>query len=34
MASEDKQRFYPEMGTLYLDRIGEILSAGLSRFVA
>jgi uncharacterized protein YigA (DUF484 family) len=31
MASEDEQRFYPEMGTLYLKRIGELLSRALSR---
>lgn len=33
MASEDEQRFYPEMGTLYLKRIGELVSASLSRYV-
>ena len=32
-ASEDLLRFYPEMGTLYLKRIGELVSAGLLRFV-
>ena len=26
LASEDAQRFYPEMGTLYLERIGELLA--------
>lgn len=31
LASEDPQRFYPEMGTLYLARIGELASAGLAR---
>lgn len=31
LASEDPQRFYPEMGTLYLARIGELASAALSR---
>jgi uncharacterized protein YigA (DUF484 family) len=31
LASEDAQRFYPEMGTLYLKRIGELLAAVLSR---
>jgi uncharacterized protein YigA (DUF484 family) len=31
MASEDPQRFYPEMGTLYLKRLSELVSAGLSR---
>ena len=33
LASEDAQRFYPEMGTLYLARIGELLSHALWRFV-
>lgn len=32
-ASEDLVRFYPEMGTLYLKRIGEMVSAALLRFV-
>lgn len=27
LASEDAQRFYPEMGTLYLQRLGEISAA-------
>ena len=30
-ASEDAQRFYPEMGTLYLTRIGEVIAACLRR---
>jgi uncharacterized protein len=29
LASEDARRFYPEMGTLYLKRIGELISAAL-----
>jgi hypothetical protein len=33
LASEDLLRFYPEMGTLYLKRLGEMVSAGLLRFV-
>jgi uncharacterized protein YigA (DUF484 family) len=33
LASEDPKRFYPEMGTLYLKRIGELLSHALWRFV-
>lgn len=33
MASEDAQRFYPEMGTLYLKRIGEIISVALLRYL-
>jgi hypothetical protein len=31
MASEDARRFYPEMGTLYLKRIGELTSVALLR---
>jgi uncharacterized protein len=31
LASEDPQRFYPEMGTLYLKRIGECVAAALAR---
>lgn len=31
LASEDVQRFYPEMGTLYLTRIGEVIAACLLR---
>lgn len=33
LGSEDPQRFYPEMGTLYLARIGELMSHALWRFV-
>lgn len=31
LGSEDTQRFYPEMGTLYLERIGEVAAAALDR---
>jgi uncharacterized protein len=31
LASEDPQRFYPEMGTLYLRRLGEVSAAALAR---
>ncbi len=31
LASEDAQRFYPEMGTLYLQRIGELVASALWR---
>jgi uncharacterized protein YigA (DUF484 family) len=31
LASEDPQRFYPEMGTLYLRRLGEIAAAAIAR---
>jgi uncharacterized protein YigA (DUF484 family) len=30
LASEDPQRFFPDMGTLYLRRIGELCAAGVS----
>lgn len=33
IGSEDPERFYPEMGTLYLERIGEMVSAGLARLL-
>ena len=33
MASEDAQRFYPEMGTLYLKRLGEMTAAALQRYL-
>ncbi|HEY2629004.1 MAG TPA: DUF484 family protein [Usitatibacter sp.] len=33
LASEDAQRFYPEMGTLYLSRIGDLMSHSLWRYV-
>lgn len=31
LASEDPKRFYPEMGTLYLDRLGQLVGAALTR---
>jgi uncharacterized protein YigA (DUF484 family) len=31
LASEDAHRFYPEMGTLYLKRIGDMVATALSR---
>lgn len=34
LASEDAQRFYPEMGTLYLKRLGELIAAALARQLA
>lgn len=33
LASEDPQRFYPEMGTLYLKRLGELVSTSLRRYL-
>ncbi|MEO8159415.1 MAG: DUF484 family protein [Betaproteobacteria bacterium] len=33
LASEDAQRFYPGMGTLYLKRLGELFSTSLARFL-
>lgn len=32
LGSEDPNRFYADMGTLYLDRLGQLASAGLARF--
>jgi len=34
LASEDAQRFYPEMGTLYLRRLGDIVAAAVVRHAA
>ena len=31
MASEDAQRFYPDMGTLFLTRLGDLMSAAIAR---
>ena len=31
LGSEDTNRFYADMGTLYLERLGELVSASLSR---
>lgn len=31
LASEDPQRFYPGMGTLYLTRLGQLIGAALTR---
>lgn len=31
LGSEEAERFYPEMGTLYLERIGEVAAAALVR---
>ncbi len=33
LGSEDVQRFFPEMGTLYLKRLGGLASAALLRFL-
>jgi len=33
MASGDEKRFYPEMGTVFVKRIGELLSAAVSRHI-
>ena len=33
MASGDQQRFYPEMGTLYLKRLGELTATALLRYL-
>jgi uncharacterized protein YigA (DUF484 family) len=31
LASEDAQRFYPEMGTLYLKRLGDLVGSAIAR---
>ncbi len=31
LGSEEPHRFYPEMGTLYLERIGDMAAAALDR---
>ncbi len=31
LASEDAHRFYPEMGTIFLSRLGDIVAAALAR---
>lgn len=33
LASEDEQRFYPEMGTLFLERIAETTSSAIRTFI-
>ena len=33
LASEDKERFYPEMGTMFLQRIGEVVSSALQPYL-
>jgi uncharacterized protein YigA (DUF484 family) len=33
MASVDEKRFYPEMGTVFVKRLGELLSAAVSRHI-
>jgi uncharacterized protein YigA (DUF484 family) len=32
LGSEESRRFYPEMGTIYLGQLGELVSAALRRF--
>ena len=34
LASEDAQRFYPDMGTLYLARLGDLVGAAIKRHAA
>lgn len=33
LASEDTKRFFPEMGTLYLQRLGELSAASIGRYL-
>jgi uncharacterized protein YigA (DUF484 family) len=34
MASEEAHRFYPTLGTLYLERIGEMVATALQRVLS
>ncbi len=34
LASEDKQRFYPEMGTVFLQRISDVVGSALHPYLA
>lgn len=34
MSSPEMERFYPDMGTLYLERLGELVSSTLARLMA
>ena len=33
LGSDDAKRFFPDMGTLYLKRLGELISTALRRFI-
>ena len=33
MASDDENRFYPEMGTMFIERISELLSAAIQKYI-
>ena len=33
MASNEEKRFYPEMGTMFIERIGELVSAAVQRYI-
>ncbi len=34
LGSEDSERFYTAMGTIYLERLGEMASAALARVLS
>jgi uncharacterized protein YigA (DUF484 family) len=34
MASDNEKRFYPEMGTMFIERIGELVSAAIEKYIA
>ena len=34
MASDNEKRFYPEMGTVFVKRIGELVTAALQKYLA
>jgi uncharacterized protein YigA (DUF484 family) len=33
MASNEEKRFYPEMGTMLIERIGALVSAAIQKYI-
>ena len=33
MASNDERRFYPEMGTMFIERVGTLVSAAIQKYI-
>jgi uncharacterized protein YigA (DUF484 family) len=33
MASNEQKRFYPEMGTMLIERIGALVSAAIQKYI-
>jgi uncharacterized protein YigA (DUF484 family) len=33
MASNEEKRFYPEMGTMFIERIGALVSAAIQKYI-